>query len=59
MSMNPEELKGALEAIIYAADEPATLEQIAGAVGEDVGASGETSWQEGRVNGGGGRDQQD
>ena len=35
MSMNPEELKGALEAIIYAADEPATLEQIAGAVGED------------------------
>ncbi len=33
--MNPLELKGALEAIIYAADEPATLEQIAGAVGED------------------------
>jgi segregation and condensation protein B len=33
--MNPTELKGALEAIIYAADEPATLEQIATAVGED------------------------
>ena len=33
--MNPLELKGALEAIIYAADEPATLEQIANAVGED------------------------
>jgi segregation and condensation protein B len=38
MTMNPMELKGALEAIIYAADEPATLEQIAGAVGEDKGA---------------------
>jgi len=35
MSMSPEELKGALEAIVDAADEPATLEQIAGAVGED------------------------
>jgi len=32
--MNPTELKGALEAIIYAADEPATLDQIANAVGE-------------------------
>jgi len=31
--MDPTELKGALEAIIYAADEPATLEQIANAVG--------------------------
>lgn len=36
--MNSTELKGALEAIIYAADEPATLEQIAGAVGEDKAA---------------------
>jgi segregation and condensation protein B len=35
MSMNPTELKGALEAIIYAADEPATLDQIAGAVSEE------------------------
>ncbi len=33
--MNPTELKGALEAIIYAADEPATLDQIASAVGEE------------------------
>jgi segregation and condensation protein B len=33
--MNPAELKGALEAIIYAADEPATLEQIAKAMGEE------------------------
>jgi len=33
--MNPTELKGALEAIIYAADEPATLEQITKAVGEE------------------------
>jgi segregation and condensation protein B len=32
--MNTTELKGALEAIIYAADEPATLDQIANAVGE-------------------------
>jgi segregation and condensation protein B len=35
MSMNPTELKGALEAIIYAADEPATLDQIASAVSEE------------------------
>ncbi len=35
MTMNPTELKGALEAIIYAADEPATLEQIANGVGEE------------------------
>jgi len=35
MTMNPTELKGALEAIIYAADEPATLEQITKAVGEE------------------------
>ena len=35
MSMNPLELKGALEAIVYAADEPATLDQIASAVGEE------------------------
>jgi segregation and condensation protein B len=33
--MNPTELKGALEAIIYAADEPATLDQIASAIGEE------------------------
>ena len=33
--MNLTELKGALEAIIYAADEPATLEQIVNAVGEE------------------------
>lgn len=31
--MTSEEMKGALEAIIYAADEPATLEQIAKALG--------------------------
>jgi len=31
--MNPAELKGGLEAIIYAADEPATLEQLASALG--------------------------
>ena len=35
MTMNPAELKGALEAIIYAADEPATLDQIVNAVGEE------------------------
>jgi segregation and condensation protein B len=35
MTMNPTELKGALEAIIYAADEPATLDQIANAVGAE------------------------
>jgi segregation and condensation protein B len=33
--MNPTELKGALEAIIYAADEPATLDQITKAIGEE------------------------
>ncbi len=33
--MTPAELKSALEAIIYAADEPATLEQLAGALGEN------------------------
>src|SRR5579863_3888820 len=38
MTMNPNERKGALEAIIYAADEPATLDQIANAVGEEKGA---------------------
>jgi segregation and condensation protein B len=31
--MNPAELKGALEAIIYAADEPATLDQLVEATG--------------------------
>lgn len=35
MTMNRTELKGALEAIIYAADEPATLDQIVNAVGEE------------------------
>src|ERR1700684_4598246 len=35
MTMNPIELKSALEAIIYAADEPATVEQLATAVGEE------------------------
>ena len=38
MTMNPNELKGSLEAIIYAADEPATLDQIANAVGEEKSA---------------------
>jgi len=33
--MNDTELKAALEAIIYAADEPATLDQLATALGED------------------------
>ncbi len=33
--MNPAELKGALEAMIYAADEPATLDQLATAVGAE------------------------
>lgn len=33
--MTDTELKAALEAIIYAADDPATLEQLAGALGED------------------------
>ncbi len=36
--MTSAELKGALEAIIYAADEPATLEQLAGAVGAEKAA---------------------
>src|SRR3984893_9481885 len=35
MTMNPTELKGALEAIIYAADAPVTLDQIAAAIGEE------------------------
>ena len=35
MTMTPMELKSALEAIIYAADEPATVEQLAAAVGEE------------------------
>jgi len=33
--LNDTELRAALEAIIYAADEPATLEQLASALGED------------------------
>ncbi len=33
MTMTPQEMQAALEAIIYAADEPATLDQIAGALG--------------------------
>ena len=33
--MTPIELKSALEAIIYAADEPATIQQLANAVGEE------------------------
>ncbi len=33
--MTQAELKGALEAIIYAADEPATLDQLSGATGAD------------------------
>ena len=36
--MNAAELKGALEAIIYAADEPATVEQLAAATGEEKAA---------------------
>src|SRR6202171_880060 len=35
MSMGPIELKSALEAIIYAADEPATIEQLAAALAEE------------------------
>jgi segregation and condensation protein B len=35
MSMGPLELKSALEAIIYAADEPATIEQLAAALAEE------------------------
>lgn len=31
--MNPAEIKGALESIIYAADEPATVDQMAAAIG--------------------------
>ncbi len=38
MSLNPQELKAALEATIYAADEPATLEQLAQALGEEKSA---------------------
>jgi segregation and condensation protein B len=33
--MTPAELKSSLEAIIYAADEPATIEQLAAAIGEE------------------------
>jgi len=33
--MNPSELKGALEAVIYAADESATIDQLARAVGAE------------------------
>jgi segregation and condensation protein B len=33
--LNPTELRAALEAIIYAADEPATIEQLAAALGQD------------------------
>ena len=35
MTMTATELKSALEAIIYAADEPATAEQLAGVLGEE------------------------
>ncbi len=35
MSMTPVELRAALEAAIYAADEPATIEQLAAALGEE------------------------
>jgi segregation and condensation protein B len=35
VNTTPEEIKAALESIIYAADEPATLDQIAGAIGVD------------------------
>ena len=35
MTMNPTELKGALEAIIYAADDPVTIDQLAAAIGEE------------------------
>src|ERR1700724_4613410 len=35
MPMTNEERKAALEAIIYAADEPATVEQLAEALGEE------------------------
>jgi segregation and condensation protein B len=33
MTMNPAEVKGAIEAVIYAADEPVSLDQIATAIG--------------------------
>ena len=36
--MTPAELKSALEAIVYVADEPATVEQMANAVGAEKGA---------------------
>src|SRR5690349_16720829 len=35
MTMTPIELKSALESIIYAADEPATLEQLSSVLGEE------------------------
>jgi segregation and condensation protein B len=35
VNTTPEEIKAALESIIYAADEPATLDRIAGAIGVD------------------------
>jgi segregation and condensation protein B len=35
MSLTPIELKSALEAIVYAADEPATIEQLASVIGEE------------------------
>jgi segregation and condensation protein B len=35
MTMTPIELKGALEAIIYVADEPATVDQLASVLGEE------------------------
>src|SRR5260370_39650242 len=38
MSMTPVKLKAALEAAIYAADEPATIDQLAGALGEEKAA---------------------
>lgn len=38
MSLTNEERKAALEAIIYAADEPATTDQLAEALGEEKSA---------------------
>jgi segregation and condensation protein B len=35
VTMNPGELKGALEAVIYAADEPASIDQMATAIGAE------------------------
>jgi segregation and condensation protein B len=35
VTMNPAELKGALEAVIYAADEPASIDQMATAIGAE------------------------